>query len=65
MKSLHDREIVGASAIARRLGCSSRTVLRYYGSGRLPAQKLGGPTSPLRISLKEIEAFKAGKGEAS
>lgn len=53
-----EREIVGASALARRLGCSKRTILRWWDEKRLPARKPGGVTSPLRMTVAEIEAFK-------
>lgn len=56
--SLTDREIVGAGAIARRLECSERTVRRMWKTGILPARQNGDRTSPLRMSRKEIEAFR-------
>ena len=57
-----DREIVGATALAKRFGCSKRTFMRHVADHRIQARKLGGPTSPLRMTLAEIEAAKSKMG---
>lgn len=58
-----DREhLVGAAQVAHALGVSTRTVSRMVRSGRLPATKLGGSSSPLRVPRAVIEKLLA-KGD--
>lgn len=52
-----DEVITGANAIANRLGCCRRTVLREVARGRLPAFKTGDATSPLKIRASQLEAY--------
>lgn len=47
--------IVGAKSIAYELGVSTDTVRRMLRSGKLPAYKLNGRTSPLRMTRAEAD----------
>lgn len=55
--------VVGRKAIAHELGCSEKTVTRLYNAGRLPKVfKIAGETSPLKITVKDLQKMRQGKG---
>ena len=56
-----DDLIVGRKAIANGLGCSEKTVTRLYKAGKLPRVfKLSGETSPLKITVKNLQKLRRG-----
>ena len=55
---MSNRTLRGSAAIARALGCSSKTVQRYGRKGLLPVQKLGEHTSPWTIDRRDLEKLK-------
>lgn len=52
---MRDDEIRGRKRIAHELGVSVRTVSRLMARGTLPARKLNGSTSPLRIERRSLD----------
>lgn len=58
---MNDRDITGATAIAKALGVSRDTVLRMIRKGELPARKLRDNTSPWRVSSAEIKRLRGEK----
>lgn len=56
--------IRGRKAIAYELGCSERTVSKLVADRKIPAKHgfSGGPTSPLIVERKALEALKNGRG---
>lgn len=62
-----DRRYLQTKEIASRLGCTVETVRRWYREGKLDgAAKIGGPTSPIRISEQNLKRImrKGGKKDA-
>ena len=57
-EGLNDREIVGASEIARRAGCSLSTVMRLWKAGQLDARQ-ADLKAPLRMRTSAVEALKS------
>ncbi len=59
---MHRRDIIiGRKAIANQLGCSEKTVTRLYKAGKLPKVfKLAGETSPLKITVKNLQKLRKG-----
>ncbi|UHS63763.1 helix-turn-helix domain-containing protein [Agrobacterium vaccinii] len=54
---------ISIGEIAAELGCSVRTVRRYYARGRLPTFKVGSNTSPIKMSRVDLRAFQKKKGK--
>jgi hypothetical protein len=55
--------IIGRKAIAHELGCSTKTVTRLYRAGQLPKVfKIAGSTSPLKITVKDLQKLRQSKG---
>lgn len=54
LPSGNDRVLVGRKLIARRFGCSVRTVDRVVARGELVVFKTGPANSPIRARVSEI-----------
>jgi excisionase family DNA binding protein len=52
-----EREWLSVREVAAELGCSEPTVRRRIREGQLPAVRLGGPGSPIRIPRAGLEAW--------
>lgn len=52
-------DLIGAAAVAGALGVSVRTVSRLVRAGKLPAVRLNGPSSPLRVPRAVIDRLLA------
>jgi len=52
------RFLAGATAIAKALGVSRKTVQRMIQDGRLPTFRTGGNTSPHRLEVKSLAAVR-------
>lgn len=60
-----DREIVSAAKIARRAGCSERTIRRKWRAGELPfIYRSGSHTSPLRARRSAIDAWRGTEAQS-
>jgi excisionase family DNA binding protein len=55
--SVVQRHLLTLDQVAERLGVSRRTVERKIAAGEIPALRLGGARSPLRIDEAELEAW--------
>jgi excisionase family DNA binding protein len=51
------RRLLTVGEVAERLGVSRRTIERKIASGELPALRLGGRRSPLRVDAAELQAW--------
>ncbi|MCR5856588.1 helix-turn-helix domain-containing protein [Mesorhizobium sp. J428] len=48
--------VLQTKQIADAIGCSTKTVRRYYHAGKLPgATKFGQSTSPIKIHEKDLQ----------
>ncbi|NJL06962.1 MAG: helix-turn-helix domain-containing protein [Methylacidiphilales bacterium] len=56
-------EIRTAKMIAFKAGVSTRTVLRWNQKGILPAVKVGGKTSPLRVQASDLSRILGNRRE--
>jgi excisionase family DNA binding protein len=55
--SVAQRQLLTVRETAKRLYLSERSVWRMIADGRLPAIRLGGPGSPVRIDRDELNAW--------
>jgi excisionase family DNA binding protein len=53
----HRREYLTVADVAAELACSEPTVRRRIRDGEIPAVRLGGPGSPVRIPRAGLEAW--------
>lgn len=51
------RRLLTLDEVSARLGVSRRTVERKIAAGEIPALRLGGARSPLRVDEAELEAW--------
>jgi excisionase family DNA binding protein len=58
-------KLLRLSEAAERLNVHRATVYRWITEGRLPAVRLGGPGSPVRVPEDELERWLHGNPEAS
>lgn len=58
-------KLLRLSEAAERLNVHRATVYRWITEGRLPAVRLGGPGSPVRIPEDELERWLYGDPEAA
>jgi excisionase family DNA binding protein len=55
------RRLLTVDQVAERLGVSRRTVERKIAAGEIPALRLGGRRSPLRVDERELERWLYGE----
>ena len=68
MSTVVGREFMSVSEVAMQLGVSTPTVRRKIAAGELPAVRLGGPGSSLRVPREGLAAWLDGhliEGEGS
>lgn len=53
----HEREYLTVADVAAELACSEPTVRRRIRAGEIPAVRLGGPGSAVRIPRAGLEAW--------
>ena len=58
------REYLSLPEVALKLGISAPTVRRKIAEGELPAVRLGGPGSSLRVSRSSLERWLASRATA-
>lgn len=59
----NDDLVISRKRLAGMLGCSEKTISRRFGRGDLPGCfKIGGRTSPLKMTRKSLDRVRRGKG---
>ncbi|MDX3975801.1 helix-turn-helix domain-containing protein [Shinella sp.] len=54
---------LGIKEIAAGLGCSTRTIRRYHAAGQMPTFKIGGKTSPIKMSRVDLRRIQKKRGK--
>ncbi len=60
----HEHDYLSLPEVALRLGVSTPTIRRKVAEGELPAVRLGGPGSSLRVSREALEVWLAANATA-
>lgn len=58
MAGMTPDRLIGSQEAAQLLHCSVRTLHRWVGAGKLPAQKLPGETGAYLFRVEDLDALK-------